>query len=446
MMRSLTISLLTALAMLTASAQVETRTAEIEAQRDKKITQIVPDDPSPIEARLRDLKDKKILERIAAGVGGFRARIGGLVTGGGFAVGPEYYRQDLAQGNLSFRTAAQFSFRGFQKYDIQLTAPAFANRKLFADLIAQRHNYASVQYYGPGPDSEKSGRSNYRYEDFSADGMFGVAPWRNLRMGVSAGYLKVNVGAGTDDRFAQAADLYGPRVVAGLPIPGGPVLRIPGVPGFDRQTDFLRYGGFLNLIYTDHPQGPRQGGSYLLQYDRFEDQTLNLHSHNRFTVDLQQYVPFFNKKRVFAFRGKTVLTSRPRGQAVPFYLQPSLGGSDDLRGYRPFRFHDNNMLLLNAEYRYEVFSGMDMAVFADAGKVAPRRGLINFKDLESSVGIGMRFNARQAVFLRVDVAFSHEGFQVWFKFNNVFFPKRLFTSTPPALETPEGAFQRGILQ
>jgi hypothetical protein len=32
----------------------------------------------------------------------------------------------------------------------------------------------------------------------------------------------------------------------------------------------------------------------------------------------------------------------------------------------------------------------------------------------------MRFNARNAVFLRIDAGFSHEGFQVWFKFGNVF--------------------------
>jgi hypothetical protein len=61
-----------------------------------------------------------------------------------------------------------------------------------------------------------------------------------------------------------------------------------------------------------------------------------------------------------------------------------------------------------------------MALFADAGKVFPRRGQLNFSNLESSVGFGFRANVRNSVFLRVDVGFSHEGFMVWFKFNNVF--------------------------
>jgi hypothetical protein len=77
-------------------------------------------------------------------------------------------------------------------------------------------------------------------------------------------------------------------------------------------------------------------------------------------------------------------------------------------------------MVLNAEYRYEVFSGLDMAVFGDAGKVFRSKRDWNFSDLEASYGIGMRFNARNAVFLRIDAGFSHEGFQVWIKFNNVF--------------------------
>jgi hypothetical protein len=56
----------------------------------------------------------------------------------------------------------------------------------------------------------------------------------------------------------------------------------------------------------------------------------------------------------------------------------------------------------------------------DAGKVFRSKRQWNFHDLEASYGVGMRFNARNSTFLRIDAGFSHEGFQVWFKFNNVF--------------------------
>jgi hemolysin activation/secretion protein len=61
-----------------------------------------------------------------------------------------------------------------------------------------------------------------------------------------------------------------------------------------------------------------------------------------------------------------------------------------------------------------------MALFLDAGKVTSGRGRWNLRDLEASAGFGFRFNVNNGVFLRLDFGFSHEGFQAWVKFNNVF--------------------------
>jgi hemolysin activation/secretion protein len=124
-----------------------------------------------------------------------------------------------------------------------------------------------------------------------------------------------------------------------------------------------------------------------------------------------------------------VTTFTGSGQTVPFYMQPMLGGSDDLRGYRPFRFRGDNLLLFNAEYRWEVFSGLDMALFGDAGKVYMDKSHFSLKNLESNVGFGFRFNARNSVFLRIDVGFSHEGYQVSVKFNDLFRKGPVHTSS-----------------
>ena len=53
---------------------------------------------------------------------------------------------------------------------------------------------------------------------------------------------------------------------------------------------------------------------------------------------------------------------------------------------------------------------------------------MNFNDLEASAGFGLRFNARNRTFMRVDVGFSHEGFQIWFKFTDIFQPRPLGTA------------------
>ena len=133
--------------------------------------------------------------------------------------------------------------------------------------------------------------------------------------------------------------------------------------------------------------------------------------------------------RTIALRAKTVLTDPTGPNAVPFYLQPTVGGGDDLRGFREFRFRDSNMFVVNGEWRWEVFSGLDMAAFYDAGKVFPRRSQLNFHDLERSAGFGFRFNVRGNIFLRIDVGFSREGTQCWFKFDNLFLSERI-RSTP----------------
>jgi len=400
---SLNLTLASAVAQ--SSGAPKTRAGIIQAEREAKQRQLAPDTPSPAEQRLVKFQERGLLEQYTAGYGGLRLKIGGLATGSGLAAGPEYARNDWADGRIQFRAAALASLRLYQKYDAELNIPPAGRERVFGNLYAVHHNYPSLQYYGPGPDSERTGRSNFRLEDTAFDGTFGVRPIPQLIIAGSSGYLRNNVGPGTDDRFISSEQIYSPR---------------RGTIGIDRQTNFFRYGGHVQFDYRDVPGGTRSGGNYFAQYSNFKDQKLERHDFQRLDVELQQYIPFFNQRRVISLRGKTVLTEPGSRQTIPFYMQPVLGGSETLRGFRPFRFYDNNLLLFNGEYRFEVFGGLDMALFADAGKVTRRRTQIDFADLESDVGFGFRFNARNNVFLRFDVGFSHEGFQIWLKFNKVF--------------------------
>ena len=247
-------------------------------------------------------------------------------------------------------------------------------------------------------------RADYRLETTSFDSTFGFVPASHVRLGFTGGYLLVNVGRGEDEEFASASNIYPPSVAFGI----------------DRQSNFLRGGPFLQFDYRDNPLDPHSGGNYFASYVYYDDRKLNVSNHRKLTAEATQYIPFFNKKRVIALRAKTELSYRNANQVIPFYLQPVLGGSDDLRGFRPFRFYDNNMMVMTAEYRWEVMTGFDMAVFADAGKVFHRHADLDFTNLETDGGFGLRFKTRSTVFMRWDVGFSREGFQIWIKFNNVF--------------------------
>ena len=382
---------------------ISSRAGEIEAQRERKARQLQPDQPSRIEHILQTVKNKEVLERITNGVGGVRAHLGGLVTGSGFAAGPEYYRS-LARDSVVFRASVRGSLRKFYVLDLGLEMPKLADGHIFVDFYGVHRDYPHIDYYGPGPDSSKAGRTGFTLEDTSFDLRTGVRPVEHLRLGVAGRYWLVNVGPGRDDRFASADRVYSPALA----------------PGILQQANYLIGGGFIECDWRDNPGGPRRGGNYTAQYTAWSDDKLRTGSFDRLDLEAQQYISFFNQRRVIALRGRGSFTDPRSGQFVPFYAQPHLGGSDDLRGFRPFRFYDRNSLVFNGEYRWEVFSGLDMALFVDAGKVFHCWQDAGFGDLERSYGFGFRFNVRNDVFLRIDTGFSREGFQVWFKFNNVF--------------------------
>jgi outer membrane protein assembly factor BamA len=193
------------------------------------------------------------------------------------------------------------------------------------------------------------------------------------------------------------------------------------IPGFIDQPDFIRYEVAADVNYRMPRGNPRKGGRYYVGYQFFDDRDLGRYTFRRFDTELQHYIPFLNERRVIALRALTSVSDADRGHEVPFYFQRTLGGDDDLRGFRKFRFRDENMLLLQAEYRWEIFTALDGAIFYDAGKVASRPGDLTLKDLESDYGIGFRFGSNTGIFLRVEGAFgSRAGNHFVFRYGHVF--------------------------
>lgn len=388
-------------------ANGQTRAEEIQKERAEKARGLHAEVLTRTENVMREAKDDHWMEKLQTGFYGFTPQFGNMVTGSGFAAGLAWKDTGLFKGLMTARFAAQVSTRLYERYEADLTMPRLLDGKLSLGLQALRRNYSSLQYYGPGPDSARTGRSNYRLEDNLLQFSAGATPHRHIKVGGGISNLWVNVGPGKDSRFVSSEKIYSPQQAVGI----------------DQQTSFLRPGVFFQYDYRDNPLGPKVGGNYVFEYTWFHDNRYGLYGFRRMDIDLQQYVGIFNRTRRIALRAKTTLTESDGSQEIPFYLQPQVGGSDDLRGFRPFRFTDRNSLVMNAEYRWEIASGIDGAVFVDGGKVFHHRGQLNFKDLEGSAGFGLRFNARNSTFLRVDVGFSHEGFGVWLKFNDVFSPR-----------------------
>ena len=381
-----------------------TRAAEWDSRRAKKAEDLRPPERSGLEKFLYDFREKRVMERLAEGWHHTYPKFGGLQTGSGFTMGAEYRRERMWEGVLDVRATALGSIRRYEKYELQIGMPRLLHEHAFLDFTTGYRNLPQEDYWGVGPRTRKQDRTNFRLEDMSYIGAAGVRPWKKLVVGVRGGIIDLNVGPGTDSRYTSTEKVFNDQ----------------NSPGLTHQPYYYLLGAFTRLDYRDQPGNPRSGGNYLLEYNYYGDRTNGLYSFRRYGAEFQQYVPFFNRRRTLAFRARASLTDTSPANTVPFFMLETLGGSEDLRGFREFRFRDKNQMVYNLEYRWEAFSGLDMALFGDAGKVFANRSDFNLSNLEGAYGIGLRFNTEQAVFLRIDVAKSHEGVRFFFKFGHVF--------------------------
>jgi len=380
-----------------------TRQQDWRQQREAKSKSLKPYQPGSLESGTLYVQKEKLLERFAEGWKGIHPKLGGLSTGSGFAGGIRYVPR-IADGRVDFQTSGAISPRVYQFYDLKLGAPKLLDGKLFAEFYSRYRSYPQEDFFGLGPSSRRQDRTNFALEDSLFDISLGWNWTRWLRTGVTAGHLKTNIGRGTDSRFPTTESAFSPLALSEL----------------TQQPSYNHLDALLRVDYRDEPLNPHSGGKYQLVYGYYDDQKLGRYSFRRLDAEVQQHFPFLKKKRVISFRALASLSDTNPGQSIPFYMMQEVGGADSLRGYREFRFRDRNLLVMNLEYQWEAFSGLDMAIFGDAGKVASRRRDINLKDLESDVGFGFRFNSIKSVFLRIDIGFSQEGTRVFFKFAPAF--------------------------
>jgi len=388
--------------MFCAPSWSQTRVDAIEAARVQKEQELSPPKDPKLE-RIIEKVESNYVYRLLTSTDGFGIGIGGLVQGAGFAAGPRY-RRTLFDGHLHLTTFLTASTKKYYLGGVTGSLSGYMNDRVLVDFSVTHSDSPEMPYYGQGARSRKTGRSDYRLETTNAEVRPAFRPMKHLLVGAIGSYQAFNVGPGKASQFISAEQQFDPVQT----------------PGLDRQTKYLSGGGFVEYDWRDRSGDPTRGGMYHAEYTKLSDRDFGAYSFYRLNLDARQYIPLFNGKRVIALRGATWLTDTDRTQAVPFYMQPTLGG-DTMRGFRPFRFYDNNAVLVQGEYRWEASEALDVALFADGGKVFRNWEEWNLHKLEGSFGFGLRFKGRDGgVAYRIDTGFSREGFQVWFRVNNPF--------------------------
>ena len=388
------------------------RRAAREARRDN----LTPPQRSGMEAGLALLEDGHWLQRIRAGWHGFLPTLGGFPSGSGQAFGVAWskagvgvrYPSEFTPNRVDLRGAAAFSLRGYYLGLFQVGVARIGSTPINANVHFGYQENANESLYGFGMDSQVEDRVSFAQ---SVGALGAIVWWRApswFYIGGGVGFRDTDVGEGADD----------------YPVP--PDFIPDDIPGFVDQVEYLNYDAFVQVDWRNEGN-PYSGGLYAVRFTDWNDREADVFSFREYDFEVQQYFPYLMNKRVIALRARTIITETDGGREVPFYLMPTLGGTRDLRGFNYARFRDRNMILLNAEYRAEIWMSMDLALFVDAGKVVADKRDINLRNLATNYGIGLRVKTALSTFLRADFAFGGEGFHTAITFDNVFDTTPIFS-------------------
>lgn len=384
------------------TAEPTTRAEALRQERQKKQQALRPNQPDKLQRALNFAENNALL---LLSRDGFHPKLGSLTTGSGFAFGVGYRDRDMFRKRARFEVFTAASIKKYWAIEARFAAPDTPGSRVVTEFVGSLREYPEEDYFGLGPASLRDDRSSFLLRTAQVSGLFGVRPAPPVTLGGTLGYLTPRVGAGKNSRVPTILERFNDQTAPGLGV----------------DTEYLRSSVFVDVDYRV-PLNARRGGWYRVEFSRYDDREDGLWTFRRADIDLRQFIPFFAERRVLALRGYVSTSDVPDDSlGIPFFMMPWLGGNDTLRGFRNYRFRGPHALLVQAEYRWEIWSGLDGAFFYDAGKVALRRGDLKLKDLEDDYGIGFRFNTSNGVILRVDAAFgSREGKHLHIVFGGIF--------------------------
>ncbi len=385
----------------TAPNPAETRAEVLQRAREDKRQSVAPYEPNALERGMRLAEER--IGPLLVGRDGVHWKLGSLATGSGFAYGMGYRNRRLIDREAALNLWAAGSLKRYWAAEARFDMASLAGGRVLLGAHARLQRYPQEDFFGVGPNALRSDHTSFRISNTIVGGHVGVRAARGLTVGGRLEHLRPRVGRGRNASVPTTQELFD-DVTA---------------PGLSTDVNFLRASTFLDFDYRQ-PKNARRGGWYRVEASRVGERT-DAFTFNRLDIDLRQYASVLAERRVLAVRLFVSMSDPATGARVPFHLMPSLGGHDSLRGFRDYRFRGPHAILTQTEYRFEVWSGLDAALFYDAGKVASRRADLDFTRLEDAYGFGFRFNTDNGTILRIDAGFgSRDGKHLYIVFGDVF--------------------------
>jgi hypothetical protein len=269
------------------------------------------------------------------------------------------------------------------------------------------------RFYGVGNDSHFGNQTNYTTEQVYGEAIFGLNISERLQLSLTERPRFVRILGGG---FTSVPDIH---------------VLFPNQKGLAGGSEVLSQA-MIQYDSRDSIDIPRSGTLGRLYYGNADRRFGSSISYNRFGGELRQYISVGQR---VTFAGHIFNEYEPAGNEMPFWSQARLGGDESLltdqetlRGYGAGRYIDNNLFVMNLEVRTRVWDKnvfgthgiLEIAPFAEAGRVGHEMSYNPFTDLHPVGGVGFRGIAEPFVVGFVDVGWGGEGAAVFSGINYPF--------------------------
>ncbi|MGE5322004.1 MAG: hypothetical protein ACM3SW_04045 [Actinomycetota bacterium] len=293
--------------------------------------------------------------------------------------------------------------------------PVYTEQAVY-NLYAQSISLNKLTFFGLGPGTTRAGRSFFGMTEHIVGGNAVHPIYERWNVGV---YGEIN---------GRAVEI---RPSTGQPSPSiGQLYNEASAPGLTEQPFFLQLGAGIrmrpsalnNVLHFNYDVSYRpfiamSGPGFSFQRLTFDlDQEISLYHKNPLTLretngpndcrtDPSDPHSPCRKITSRSLQGSlglhvyTVLSMTPGGDVVPFYFQPTLGGSDingnsALSSYQDYRFRAPNLLLFQEKFEHSIGNWPLGFIFrADQGKVALTRGDLGSNHWIHSYATGLTLRA-----------------------------------------------------
>ena len=361
-----------------------TRVEAIAEEQAEKAKALGVEGPSKAEQVVRRL----LLSPLLSGGDGIYPWFGSVFNGTGMAAGVGYLKR--LENAASINTQTGISINNSKMFRARVAAPELIHDLVQVDATAEWTDARQVSFYGSGPDSSRDDRSRYDYKPLELGGNLTLKPGRYLAF--TGGYSLLDINTTLDV----------------------PRFRPSEMPGIGRELTFQITRATVAFDWRTSPGYSTRGGYYRATVERHHESGGRPFSFQSQEFEVVQLLPLLREQFVLAARGLMTIATPDSGHEVPVILAPFLGSGNTLRGFANRRFSDRNRVLLSGEYRWRPSRYLDMALFLDAGQVAPNRRDFDVSEFETAWGLGARFHGPNFTALRVEVARGREGIRLIF--------------------------------